>query len=184
MLVKENQPTLYQELKHWFDHPHIWRNLDYRTAQQVDKGHGRIENRHLTVSAACGYLNWPDVAQVMLFEKRVIHTNTGEVVTSQQYAITSLPRSQAGAQQLLALRRQHWSIENNLHYPRDKWFGEDASRIRSGQAPRLMASWRNLLLSLLRTFGYPSLKSARERFAAFPHLALGLLELPVNFRLE
>ena len=119
----------------------------------------------------------------MLFEKRVVHTKTGEIETSQCYAIISLPRSQADARRLLALHRQHWTIENNLHYLRDKWFGEDASRIRSGQVPRIMASFRNLLLNVLRAFDYPSVKYARERFAAFPHRALGLLELPVDFRL-
>jgi len=184
MLVKENQPTLFQELQHWFDHPHIWRNLDYRTAQTVTKGHGRLETRRITVSASCGYLDWPGLEQVMCIAKQVLNIQTGEVATSQIYAITSLSRSQASAADLLALKRQHWSIENRLHYPRDKWFGEDASRIRSGQAPRVMAALRNLLLNLLRTFGYPSLKFARERFAAFPLQALGLLELPVYSLLE
>ena len=47
-----------------------------------------------------------------------------------------------------------------------------------------MASFRNLLLNVQRAFGYPSVKYAREQFAAFPHRALGLLELPVDFRLE
>jgi predicted transposase YbfD/YdcC len=184
MLVKQNQPGLYQELKYWFDHPHVWRSLDLRTAKQVNKGHGRIEARQITVSAACGYLDWLDVAQVMLFEKRVVHTRTGEVETSQTYAITSLSPKQADATRLLSLRRRHWAIENELHYPRDKWFGEDASRIRSGQAPRMMASLRNLLLNLLRPFGYSSVKHAREFFAAFPLRALGLLELPATAWLE
>lgn len=184
MLVKENQPELYGELKRWFDDPALWHTLDHRTAHHVNKGHGRIETRQITVSASCGYLDWPDVQQVMMFEKRVVFTTTGEINTSQCYAITSLPREQADARRLLTIKRQHWSIENNLHYPRDKWFEEDASRIRTGQAPRLMAALRNLLLSLLRAFDYPSLKYARERFAAFPHLALGLLELPVDARLE
>lgn len=184
MLVKENQPALFKELQNWFDHPHVWRNLDHRTAKQVNKGHGRIETRQVTVSMSCAYLDWPDVEQVILFEKRVVYTKTGEIETSQVYGITSLPRDEASAQDLLSLKRRHWSIENELHYPRDKWFGEDASRIRTGQAPRMMASLRNLLLSLLRAFGYSSLKYARERFAAFPHRALGLLELPVNAKLE
>ena len=184
MLVKENQPGLYQALKEWFDHPLRWRNLDYQTAQKVNKGHGRVERRRVTASSACAYLNWPDVEQVILFEKRVVHTHSGAVVLSQHYGLTSLPRSQASAGRLLTLRRQHWAIENNLHYPRDVWFAEDASRIRTGQTPRLMASLRNLILNLLRTSNYPSLKFARERFAAFPQRALDLLELPVNSWLE
>ena len=134
-------------------------------------------NSAIWVSAACGWLNWPDVEQVT-------STKTGETTSSRLYAITSLSRHDASAQQLLHLKRQHWTIENHLHYPRDVWFREDASRIRSGQAPRLMASLRNALLNLLRTFGYPSLKLAREQFAASPSRALGLLRLPISFRLE
>jgi len=95
MLVKMNHPGLYQELKDWFDHPHVWRSLDLRTAKQVSKGHGRVETRQITVSAACRYLDWPDMEQVMLFEKRVVHTRTGEIQTSQTYAITSLSPLQA-----------------------------------------------------------------------------------------
>ncbi len=181
MLVKENQATLLQTLRDWFDQPWVWRNLDHRTATTVNKGHGRIEHRTVIASAACRYLDWPDLEQVMLFETKVVNTKTGQLAHTRRYAITSLPRQQASAAQLLALRRHHWAIENLLHYPRDVWFREDASRLRSGQAPIALASFRNLILNLLRGFGYRSLKFARERFAAHPDRAFGLLELPVDF---
>ena len=117
----------------------------------------------------------------MLFETKIVNTKTDEVSHTRRYAITSLSRQQASAAQLLALRRRHWAIENLLHYPRDVWFREDASRIRSGQAPIALASFRNAILNLLRGFGYHSLKFARELFAAHPDRAFGLLELPVDF---
>jgi hypothetical protein len=182
MLVKDNQPDLCQQLQDWFAHPTRWAQLDCRTATTLNKGHGRLERRTVTVSAACGYLDWPDLAQVLHFETRVAHTQTGEVSLSHTYALTSLPPAQASAAGLLALRRHHWAIENLLHYPRDVEIKEDVSRIRRGQAPRVMAAFRNLLLNLLRGFGYPSLKFARELFAAHPDRAFGLLELPVDFR--
>jgi predicted transposase YbfD/YdcC len=184
MLVKGNQPDLLQALEAWFNGPWIWRNLDSRTATALNKGHGRIEQRRIWVSAACGYLDWPDVQQVIRFDTQIISTQTGEVTSSRVYAITSLSPQEASARRLLDLKRQHWAIENHLHYPRDVWFREDASRVRSGQAPRMMASCRNAVLNLLRTFGYCSLKRAREQFAANPSRALGLLELPISFRLE
>lgn len=184
MLVKDNQPTLFQALQDWFDQPQVWRNLDCRTATTVNKGHGRIERRTVTASAACRYLDWPGLEQVLLFEAKVINTKTGVVTQTRRYAVTSLPHQQASAEQLLALRRHHWTIENLLHSPRDVWFREDASRIRTGQAPLIMASLRNLILNLLRGFGYSSLKQARQLFAAYPARAFGLLELPVDFRLE
>jgi predicted transposase YbfD/YdcC len=184
MLVKANQPELLHTLEDWFDRSWMWRTLDSRTASTLDKRHGRLERRSIWVSAACGYLDWPDVEQIMRFDTHVTNTSTGEVTTSRVYAITTLPPQQASAHRLLALKRQHWTIENHLHYPRDVCFREDASRLRAGQAPRVMASCRNAVLNLLRTFGYRSLKLAREQFAAYPIRALGLLELPVSFRLE
>jgi hypothetical protein len=65
MLVKANQPELLHDLEDWFNRPWLWRNLDSRTATLINKGHGRIEQRAIWVSAACGWLNWPDVEQVI-----------------------------------------------------------------------------------------------------------------------
>jgi predicted transposase YbfD/YdcC len=53
-----------------------------------------------------------------------------------QYAITSVPRRQASAHQLLAWWRGHWGIENKLHWVRDVVLGEDSCRVRSGQLPK------------------------------------------------
>ena len=131
MLVKQNQPDLYRELQHWFDHPTPWQHLDRRTASTVNKGHGRLERRTVTVSAACRYLDWPGLEQVICFETRSVNTKTQAVAEQRCFAITSLSPQQASAACLLTLRRQHWAIENLLHYPRDVWLREDASRIRA-----------------------------------------------------
>jgi predicted transposase YbfD/YdcC len=184
MLVKDNQPELHRQLQAWFERPDRWRYLDCRTARTVNKGHGRLEQRTITVSAACRYLDWPGLAQVMCFDTHVVNTKTQVVSDQRCFAITSLSPQQASAAQLLDLRRQHWAIENRLHYPRDVWFREDASRIRTGQAPKVMATIRNGILNLLRGFGYHSLKKARELFRTSPQRAFGLLELPVDFLLE
>lgn len=80
------------------------------------------------------------------------------------YAITSLPRERAGPDRLLALARQHWSIENRLHYRRDTALGEDASRVRSGNAPQALAALRNTILRLVESMPGP-LTAIRETFA-------------------
>ena len=81
------------------------------------------------------------------------------------YVVTSLmTRQQASPEALLALNRQHWSIENRLHWRRDTGFAEDASRIRSGNAPHALASLRNTVLRLLRPFPIP-IRAARQVFA-------------------
>ena len=77
-----------------------------------------------------------------------------------QYAITSVPRNQADAGQLLAWWRGHWGIENRLHYVRDTAFGEDACRIQKGPAPQNLAALRNGLISWLRLGGHPNIAAA------------------------
>mgnify|MGYP001595591578 CR=1 FL=1 len=69
------------------------------------------------------------------------------------YGVTSLFSRVADAQKLLKYNRGHWSIENALHHVRDVSLGEDASRIRTGSGPQVMASLRNLTISLLRLAG-------------------------------
>ena len=77
-------------------------------------------------------------------------TIKGETSVEIVLAITSLTRLQADARRLLALIRQHWSIENRLHYVRDVSMGEDACRVRSGQAPQNLSVLRNIAIGLIR----------------------------------
>ena len=64
--------------------------------------------------------------------------------------MTSLPPEQAGPNRLLGLWRDHWLIENRLHWRRDVMAREDQSRVRSGSAPQAMAAIRNTMLFMLR----------------------------------
>ena len=185
MPVKENQLHLYEAIEYWFAGSRRLRSLDQRQTKTVNKAHGRIEIRVLTATTELNdYLQWPDVQQVLMLEKTVIDTKTGEITIVRRYAVTSLLPDQADPARLLTLWRGHWSIENGLHYPRDVWFQEDASRIHAGFIPEVMAICRNAILNLLHVWGYASLKFARERFALNPSQALGLLELPVSFSLK
>jgi predicted transposase YbfD/YdcC len=67
--------------------------------------------------------------------------------------MTSSPPEQADPARLLTVWRGHWSIENELHYPRDVWFREDASPIHAGSIPEVMAICRNTILNLLQRDG-------------------------------
>ncbi len=181
MPVKENQPRLYASIAYWFAGPRRLRSLDQPQVKTVNKAHGRRETRVLTATTELnGYLQWPAVQQALMLDKTVVDTKTGEVSVVRRYAVTSLPPLQADPARLLTLWRGHWSIENSLHYPRDVGFHEDASPIRAGFIPEVMAICRNAILSLLRVWGYASLKLARECFGLNPAKALGLLELPVS----
>lgn len=94
------------------------------------------------------------------------------------HGITSLSPERADAQRLLELTRGHWGIENGLHYRRDVTMGEDASRVRKGVAPQVMAALRNSVIHMLSDVVAPNLASAmrsmNNRFAQ----ALKLLGLP------
>jgi predicted transposase YbfD/YdcC len=80
------------------------------------------------------------------------------------YAVTSLARARASPEALLALNRPHWGIENQLHWRRDIGFAEDASQIRSENAPQALASLRNTVLRLLHPFRQP-VRATRQIFA-------------------
>jgi hypothetical protein len=110
------------------------------------------------------------VAQVF----RLVRERTEKGVTTVQvvYGVTSLGRVIADAARLLGLSREHWEIENGLHYPRDETFREDRCRVRRGNAPRVLASLRNVPVYLLRTTDHSYLPAATREMAARPDLAM------------
>lgn len=94
------------------------------------------------------------------------------------YLITSLSPQKASPQRLLALNRGHWEIENRLHWVRDVVFGEDLSQIRTGAGPRVMATLRNLAISLIRLHRKScGIARALRDMAARPHLTLAMVGL-------
>jgi hypothetical protein len=126
------------------------------------------------------YLDWPGAQQVFRLSRRVVTKRTGEVRRETVYGITSLGPGQITAAQLLGLVREHWHIENRSHWVRDVTFGEDASQVRSGSLPQLMAALRNTVIGLLRQTGATNLAAARRYYAANPAAALALLGILVE----
>jgi hypothetical protein len=125
-----------------------------------------------------GYLGFPYAAQVARVERTTRQLRTGQVRREVAYLVTSLSAEQAGAARLLALNRGHWEIENRLHWVRDVTFAEDHSQIRTGSGPQVMATLRNLAISLLRLRRRARwLPQALRDLAARPHLALAMVGL-------
>ena len=94
------------------------------------------------------------------------------------YGVTSLPApTPTEAMALLALIRGHWSIENRLHWVRDVTFDEDRSRVRKGNGPRVMATLRNLAISVLRLAGARFIAKALRWCARDHQRALRLIGL-------
>jgi predicted transposase YbfD/YdcC len=131
-------------------------------------------------TALQGYLDWPGAQQVFRVTRRVVSKRTGVIRDEVVYGVTSLAPAQASAPQLLQVLRQHWHIENRSHWVRDVTFGEDASHVRCGSIPQVMAALRNTIISVLRRAGATNLATARRRCAARPAEALALLGISVE----
>ena len=179
--VKANQPQLCQDLDTLFAGEVCTPGLsappkDWRSATTVDKAHGRIERRTLTASQDLkGYLDWPYAEQVFRLDRQFVRVADGHVRHERVYGITSLTAQEADAPRLLEIVRQHWLIENRLHYRRDQTMREDWYHVRLGTAPQAMAVINNLVLGLLDKQSYRSVPEARRYYAAHLDQAWNLI---------
>ncbi len=136
---------------------------DFRTARTVSKGHGRCDTRAITVSSGlAGSLDWPGAQQVFQIRRERRELKTGKTTHETVQGLTSLAGSDAGPDDLLALVRAYWGIENRLHRRRDVSSREDATRTTRGNGGRVMAVLNNLIIGLLRWSGYTNLAQARR----------------------
>lgn len=165
MMVKGNQPGLCDDIAYLFSQRPAPGEARWECTTP-DKGHGRLEERHVVSSEALnGYLDWPQVGQVL--QRTCTQTRPGKGVSQNtSWAITSLTHAQASVEELGHLWRVHWTIENGVHYVRDETLGEDRGQIAKGHAPHALASRRNAVLSALRGRGWASIAQALRFFAA------------------
>ena len=110
-------------------------------------------------SVAAGLL-FPHAAQAIQIRRRRRPAGTKKWSAETSYAITSLGFTQASAAELAAIIRGHWGIEDRLHWVRDMGFDEDRSQARTAAGPRIMASLRNLVITILRLAGAASIAAA------------------------
>ena len=175
--VKENQPALREDIALVFNEAKLLQDT-ITEARTVDQHGGRIEERRLRASTALsGYTDWPGHQQVLEVERTITDKASGEARREVAYAITSLKASRATAGQLLQIWREHWHIENKLHWVRDVTFDEDRSQVRTARIPQVMAVLRNVAISLLRVCGAENIAAATRRYAARPALALAAVGL-------
>jgi hypothetical protein len=146
-------------------------------ATTVEKGRGRIERRTLrTTPLLTAREAWAGPRQgfELTRERTVRGVKTVEVV----YGITSLSADRGTAGRLLGFVRDHWRIENSLHYVRDVTLGEDACRVRSGAAPQVLAALRNAVVHLLAGVAADSFPEAIEWLQIHPDQARKLIGIP------
>lgn len=179
--VKDNQAGLKEDVSLFFMPPRKapgWyiNPLPGTTAQTVDKAHGRLEERTLTaIVDETGFIDWPGARQVFRLVRKVTCLTTGVVTTDEVYGVTSLPPDRAAADQLLDLIRQHWRIENSLHYRRDVTLQEDGTRMSNKQQARAMAALNSFIIGLISKLGFTNLAFAQRVFEARLTVSLALL---------
>ena len=140
--VKRNQPGLHAQLAAlpWRDVPAAY--------DEREHGHGRTERRTLKVTAVARGLAFPYAAQaIQIVRRRKVKRKWSRETC---YAVTSLTVTQASPGQLAAIIRGHRGIEDRLHWVRDMDFDEDRSQVRTAAGPHIMASLRNLAITILR----------------------------------
>ncbi|MET7952175.1 ISAs1 family transposase [Micromonospora sp. NPDC005324] len=166
-VVKGNQKRLYRQIKAvpWAKIP----VLD----QTHDRGHGRHDIRRLQTVTCLGRLalDFPHASQALRIRRRRHNPASDRWSTVTLYAITNLTADQAGPAELADWLRGHWSIEV-LHHIRDTTYCEDASRLRTGNAPRALATLRNTAISLLRLTGVSAIAPALEKNSRNPRRSL------------
>jgi predicted transposase YbfD/YdcC len=170
-VVKENQRALYDDLRLLFGpqpQPLPGTSViaaDFVVVRKVELGHGRLEERVLrTSSMLCGYADWPYLAQAFELKRT---SRSGRRTTHQvRYGITSVPADVMSATALQEAVRAHWQIENGLHYRRDVSLDEDASLVRVGQAPHVLATLNNIVCGFVARAGITNLAAAQRSLAA------------------
>jgi len=154
LAVKHNQGKLYRDLEMLFsyDRQQGFEDAPYDYDKEVKKGHGRIDVRECWATSDPEYLasvgqakKWANLQSIiMIVRRRIIN---GEETIKIRFYISSL---QADAKRILRATRQHWSIENGLHWVLDIAFNEDRSRVRKDHAPANLAVLRHMAVNLLK----------------------------------
>jgi len=165
MTVKANMPALHRQLKKL-----PWAAVPAVSAVSTD--HGRRARRTIKAALAPSWIEFDGAAQVAQVRRTV--TRNGKKTVEVVYLITS--DRNADPATLAAWIRGHWHIENKLHWVRDVTYQEDKSLVRTGNAPRVMATLRSLAISLLRLDGHANIAAANRHHARDPQRTLKLLQ--------
>jgi len=165
LAVKQNQKTLYQDIKLFFEDaiapeeqgpPQGQGDAHLLThTMEPDNGHGRLDERTTWASGEVGWLcrrhpGWLDLRQVVCVQRRRTDFATGKVSQERRFYLTSLAPQAAGPQRLGELIRGHWSVENQLHWCLDVSFSDDRCRVRKEHGPENLAAIKRLALGLVK----------------------------------
>ena len=176
MTVKSNQPKLLARIKAL-----PWAQVPNGFAEE-SRGHGRIEHRSLQILTTTRGSGFPYARQVIRVARERLITATSQCSIEVVYAICSLPFEQARPATIAQWLRQHWGIENSLHWVRDVTLDEDFCTIRTGTAPQTLATIKNTALNLHRLNSADNIAESCRRTAFSADRGLYLLTNHQNSR--
>lgn len=122
-------------------------------------------------------INFPHATQAAQITRKSRPLGTRKWSTETVYIVTSLPPTQGKPELIGSLIRGHWEIENGLHWRRDVTWREDGSQVRRGNAPPVMASLRNIAITILRLEGETNIAKATRGARNYPHRTPKLVRL-------
>lgn len=145
LALKENHPNLYADVSLYFEtHAMHCQSSD----KDVEKGHGRLETRRYWLTDKIDWLvqksEWKGLKAIAMVES--IRDIQGEISTERRYYLTSL----INLEDFSRAARNHWHVENKLHWSLDVTFKEDFSRVRQGHAAENFSTVRRIALNLLK----------------------------------
>lgn len=154
LALKGNQGKLYEETKDFFEAAVAkdWKNIEADYYEAVDSGHGRIEYRQawaITPSEKDipSFKKWPGLKSIAMVKSQREFKNKPPTQETRFYIVSF----EKNAQKTFNAAREHWGIENSLHWTLDVTFREDESRIRKDSAPENFAIIRHIALNLIRS---------------------------------
>jgi predicted transposase YbfD/YdcC len=164
LALKGNQGSLREDVELFVSEQrgNGFKDAEISRHETVDGDHGRIETRTVTVIHDAAWLNhrhdWPGLKAVAIVAST--RETSGKIETETRFYITSLtaPASQVGP-----AIRNHWSVENSLHWVMDMTFRDDECRVRTDHAPANLAVIRHMAQNLIRRApGKESLRLRRK----------------------
>jgi predicted transposase YbfD/YdcC len=146
LALKGNQATLHDDVSMFLDDP---ASKPAASAQSVDADHGRIETRTATVSTDIDWLqrdhHWPGLAAIGRVVR--IRETASKTTTETAYYLLSTALSATRFNEVV---REHWGVENRLHWRLDVVMNEDQDRTRLGNGPHNLAVLRHMALNVMQ----------------------------------
>lgn len=157
--LKRNQGNLFKQVEQ-----HLQQSQPIDTYSSEEKNRGRLENRHVAIYNAPQQLAppWRSIRRIVYVHRFGNRPDKGEY-NEEHYYILSQAHDHAAF--IAEKIRNHWWIENKLHYVKDVHFNEDKSGIRDGQAAANLSLIQDMAITLFRAKGFSSIKKATIYFA-------------------